>query len=141
MCYQSSSTSHGLLLTPANLSHKFSLRAYSESDWPSDLDDTRSISKSCIFFLPNLFWWSSKKKSFVSRSSTEEEYRSLAHTTSELRWIKSLLNELVEPFHPLSLLCDNLSIILFSHNYILHAREEHIELDILLFAKELLQRE
>ena len=31
---------------------------------------------------------------------------------------------------PPTLLCDNLSLILFSHNHILHARTKHIEFDI-----------
>jgi len=34
------------------------------------------------------------------------------------------------PFQPPTLLCDNLSAVLLSHNPVLHARTKHIELDI-----------
>lgn len=66
----------------------------------------------------------------VARFNTEAEYHALAHTTSEILWIKSLLDELSIPFLPLTLLCDNLSAMLLSHNHILHARTKHVELDI-----------
>lgn len=45
-------------------------------------------------------------------------------------WLESLLKELIVPCFPPTLLCDNLSAILLSHNPILHARTKHIELDI-----------
>lgn len=52
---------HGLLLSLAQLSHKFSLRAYNNLDWESDSDDRQSTSGSCIFLGPNLVSLSSKK--------------------------------------------------------------------------------
>lgn len=88
------------------------------------------MSGSCIFFGPNLVSWSSKKQSLVARSSAEAEYRSMAHTTSELLWLQSLLTELQVPFHTHMLLCDNLSAVLLSHNPVLHGRTNHMELDI-----------
>lgn len=93
-------TSHnGLLLQPASHDGKFSLRAYSDSDWASDPDDRRSTWGSCIFIGPNLVSWSSKKQPLVARSSTEAEYRSIAHSTFELLWLQSLLTELQVKFH------------------------------------------
>lgn len=66
----------------------------------------------------------------MARSSTEAEYRALAHTTSELLWLESFLHELQVPFQPPTLMCDNLGAVQLSHNPILHARTKHIELDI-----------
>jgi hypothetical protein len=54
----------------------------------------------------------------------------MAHTHAELLWIQSLLTELHVPFHPPTLLCDNLSAVALSHNPILHNRTKHIELDL-----------
>jgi histone deacetylase 1/2 len=106
------------------------MRAYSDSDWASDMDDRRSTSGSCVFFGPNLVSWSAKKQTLVARSSAEAEYRALAHTTSEIMWIQSLLHDLQIPIHTPVLLCDNVSAVLIAHNPVLHARTKHLELDI-----------
>lgn len=66
----------------------------------------------------------------MARSSMKAEYRALVHTTYELIWFESLLQELLIPFQSSTLLCDNLTLILLSHNPIFHARTKHIELDI-----------
>lgn len=64
----------GLHLTPAPLTEKFSLQAFSDADWASDLDDQRSTSGSCVYFGNNLVSRSSKKQVLVARSSTEAEH-------------------------------------------------------------------
>lgn len=84
----------------------------------------------CTSFDPNLVPWSSKKQPLVARSSTDNEYRALSQTTPKLLWLESLFKELIIPFYPPALLCDNLSVVLLSHNPILHARTKHIELGI-----------
>lgn len=128
--YLNGTNTHGILLSPSASAPKFSLCAYSDSDQASDLDDRISTSGSCLYFGPNLVSWSSKKQSFVARSSTKAEYRALAHSTSEILCLESLLSELQVEFYTPTLLCDNLSDVLLSHNPVLHARTKHIELDI-----------
>lgn len=85
---------HGLILNSIFNLQKFSLCAYSDSDWASDPDDQWSTSSSCVFPSRNLIAWFSKKQSLPARSSAEVEYRALAHTTSEVFWIESLLRDL-----------------------------------------------
>lgn len=82
--YLSGTITHGLIILPINLLHKFSLRSYSYSDWTNDPDERRSTLGYFVYFSPNLVSWSSKKQSFGARSSTKEEYRALAYTTYEL---------------------------------------------------------
>jgi histone deacetylase 1/2 len=82
--YLNGTLHHGLRISPSLNGPPFSLRAYSDSDWATDQDDRRSTSGSCIYFGPNLISWSSKKQQLVARSSTEAEYRSMAHTTADL---------------------------------------------------------
>ena len=78
----------------------------------------------------NLISWSSKKKSTVSRSSTEAEYRSLAHTAAELTWLQMLLVDFSIPrTSPPILWCDNLSSISLATNPVFHSRSKHIEVD------------
>ncbi|PNX77666.1 putative copia-type protein, partial [Trifolium pratense] len=60
----------------------------------------------------------------------QSEYRALAHTTSELMWIQSLLLDLKIPIHTPALLCDNVSAVLIAHYPVLHACTKHLELDI-----------
>lgn len=66
----------------------------------------------------------------LSRSLVEAEYKSLAHATVEVTWLKSLLGELqVQPAGKATLWCDNSSTVDISANPILHSKFKHVELD------------
>ena len=68
------------------------LHAYSDSTWASDPTDRRSITGYCILLGSSPLAWKSKKQSAISRSSTEAELRALATTTSEIVWLRWLLD-------------------------------------------------
>ncbi|XP_028108000.1 uncharacterized protein LOC114306874 [Camellia sinensis] len=104
---------HGRTFSPSS----FELQAFSDSNWAGDALDRRSSSGYCVYLGSNLISWSAKKQPTVSRSSTEAEYRSLAHTTAELTWLTMLLRELQlhSPIPPI-LWCDNLSAIALASN-------------------------
>ena len=86
--------------------------------------------------------WSSKKQQVVSRSSTESEYRALAHVAVEISWIESLLNELEFPLIlPSVTWCDNLSASALASNPVFHARTKHIEIDIHYVRDKVLQKQ
>ncbi|GMP66044.1 hypothetical protein CsSME_00026569 [Camellia sinensis var. sinensis] len=74
---------HGLHYTPST----FDLHGFSDANWAGDIHDRKSISGYCVFLGNNLVSWSAKKQATVSRSSTEAEYRALAHTAAELSWL------------------------------------------------------
>lgn len=59
--YLSGTSQHNLLLQSADSVPHMSIRAYSDSNWASDLDDKRSTSGSCFYLSDNIFAWSSKK--------------------------------------------------------------------------------
>jgi hypothetical protein len=87
--YIQGTTQLGLLIQP---SKHLSLNAYCDADWAGCLDDRRSTTNFVVFYGPNLIFWSCKKQHSVSRSTTKAEYRSLAVTTAEVLWLKSLLH-------------------------------------------------
>lgn len=82
--------------------------------------------------------WKTKKQPTVSRSSSEVEYRALAVTTCESKWLQSLLHSLsVSHSLPMKLSCDNQSAIHIAKNPVFHERTKHIEVDCHLVRDEL----
>ena len=75
----------------------------------------------------------------MARSSTEEEYRSLADTTAEIMWLQSLLTELNVPFVRQVIYCDNLSTVMLSHNSVLHSCTKHMELSLFFVREKVMQ--
>ena len=69
------------------------LIAFSDGDWAGCVFDRRSTSGYCIYLGINLISWSAKKKNIVARSSTEAEYRFLAHTAAELTWLCKIFRD------------------------------------------------
>ena len=66
----------------------------------------------------------------VSRSSTEAEYRSMAHATCELLWFQQLLTFLgVHVTTQAKLFCDSMSAIYIATNPVFHERTKHVEID------------
>ncbi|KAL5713883.1 Beta-galactosidase 8 [Ranunculus cassubicifolius] len=124
--YLKGTVNHGLSFTQ----NPSTLIAYSDADWAGSISDRRSCSGYCLYFAGNLIAWSAKKQATVARSSTESEYRSLAHTATEISWVTTLLKELQIPLHkPPLLYCDNLSALALASNPVFHARTKHIEVD------------
>jgi len=67
------------------------VRAFSDADWGSDVDDRKSTIGYCVYYGLNLIAWSSHKQRVVSHSSTEAEYRSIVAALIEVIWLQSLL--------------------------------------------------
>ena len=78
----------------------------------------------------NLILRSGKKQPTISHSSYESEYRTLAHTASEVVWITHLLHDLtVSLSHKPLLLYDNKSAIFLTLNSVSYKRSKHIAFD------------
>jgi hypothetical protein len=121
-------TSHHSLFLHRN--SNFTIQAFSDADWAGSPDDRRSTSGYCLFLGRNLISWSSRKQRTVSRSSTESEYRAIAHASAELVWLRSLLSELGVPSPSTPILwCDNIGATYLTANPLFHARTKHIEID------------
>ncbi|KAF5475042.1 hypothetical protein F2P56_006889 [Juglans regia] len=118
-------------------SKSLSISAYSDADWVGCPDTSRSTSGYAIFIGDNLVSWTSKKQSTVSRSSAESEYRALALTAAEVKWMLNILHDLhIQPKEKPTLLCDNTSAIFMTRNPVAQKGSRHINIDI-HFVREL----
>ncbi|XP_048431488.1 uncharacterized mitochondrial protein AtMg00810-like [Pyrus x bretschneideri] len=125
--YLKGTMQYGIVYSAAT---KPSLKAFSNFDWAADLNTQRSVTGYLVFLGNNPISWQSKKQSSVSRSSTEAEYKALAHTATDLAWIRAVLKDL-ELFLPTPLVihCDNLSAIALSANPVFHSQIKHLDTD------------
>lgn len=124
--YIKGSIQQGLHFVPGPLT----LTAFADADWAGDPVDRRSTTGYGIFMGSNLVSWCAKKQHTVARSSTEAEYRAMAHIAADLLWLLQLFSELHIPSStPHVLWCDNKSAIALACNPVFHARTKHIEID------------
>lgn len=136
--YIKGSINQGLIFYPGPLH----LTAYSDVDWAGSPLDRRSTTGFCVFLGPNLVSWCAKKQHTIARSSTEAEYRSLAHTAADVTWLQQLLVELHVSSSQIPVVwCDNLSAIALASNPIFHARTKHVEIDYHFIREKVLAKQ
>lgn len=125
--YLAGTSTHGLFLRENS---PLTFHAFSDADWAGDTDDYVSTNAYIVYLGTTPISWSSKKQRGVARSSTEAEYRAVANTAYELRWICSLLSELRInlPSTPV-IYCDNVGATYLCANPVFHSRMKHIALD------------
>ncbi|EON88729.1 Ty1/Copia family ribonuclease HI, partial [Plesiomonas shigelloides] len=94
------------------------------------LQTRRSVTRFCVKLGSSLITWKSKKQQIVARSSAEAEYRAMAHLTTGVVWLISILSALqLTNLNPLTLYSDSKSAMAIATNSIFHERTKHIELD------------
>jgi hypothetical protein len=107
---------------------KFTLKAYCDSDWASDVDDRKSVTGYVIYAQGGAIVWKSKKQPTVARSSAEAEYVSLADTVSELLWVLMAMKELgVTVEGEVEIFIDNQAAQAMAANPVNHERTKHID--------------
>ncbi|KAL0315464.1 UNVERIFIED_CONTAM: hypothetical protein Sradi_5424600 [Sesamum radiatum] len=83
-----------------------------------------------VFSLAMLSFGKTKKQCTVSRSSAEAEYRSMAATVCELKWISYLLRDFgVSADVPIPLHCDNQAALHIMANPVFYERMKHLDID------------
>lgn len=105
------------------------LNAFADADWTTCPDTRRSITGYYVYLDQSLITWKSKKQGVVSRSSTEAEYRSMAHATCEFLWLQQFLTNMkIRICTNAKLFCDNKSVVHIATNLVFHERTKHVEM-------------
>lgn len=125
--YLKGSPGQGILLRSDN---NLTISGWCDSDYATCPLTRRSVTGWFIRLGNSPISWKTKKQHTVSLSSAEAEYRSMAATVCELKWLRELLTSLdIKKSLPMVLSCDSQSAIHLAQNPVFHERSKHIEID------------
>jgi hypothetical protein len=97
------------------------LTCYTDSDYAGSIDDRKNTSGYAFLFGNNLISWASKKQPIVYISYAEAEYVAATTSTCHAVWLKRLLMDFgYTTKEPISIFCDNNSVISLSKNNVFH---------------------
>lgn len=107
------------------------LEVYADADWAQCPMDRRSYSGYVVMCGGGPIAWEAKKQPTVATSSTEAEYMSLTNAAKEIKFIRSILEELgLQYFYrggPTTIKDDNQGAIHLANNNGYSARTKHID--------------
>jgi Reverse transcriptase (RNA-dependent DNA polymerase) len=104
------------------------IEGYTDSDWNSCPDTSRSNSGYVFKLGGAAVNWCSKRQRSVSQSSCEAEYVAASEAAREAMWERALLEELSYPQRtPTRVYCDSQSAIHLIKNPVFHDKSKHIK--------------
>eukprot|EP00253_Pinus_taeda_P030846 PITA_30846 len=117
------------------------LNAYTDEDWAGSVDDRIRTSGGAFFMGSRLVSWFSKKHSSITLSTAEAEYVALASCCTQLLWMMQTLQDFqITCTPPISILCDNTSVISISKNPVMHSNTKHIQIKYHFLREQVLEQ-
>ena len=105
------------------------MKAYCDAVFADDLISRYSTAGHVIFVAGGAIYWTSKKQTLVTLSTTEAEFINLTPTGCSILWIKALLTELGYPQkEPLLLLTDSANAMAIALNPFERQRTRYIDI-------------
>jgi len=90
--------------------------------------DCHAISGYAFLYNGGAISWGSKHQELVALLTTEAEYVAATHVAKEALWLQNLLSSILSsPPSPVSLNCNNQSVIALAKDSHFHARTKHID--------------
>jgi hypothetical protein len=81
--------------------------------------------------------WLSKKQTFISLSIVEVEYIAATSRCTQVLWIIKNLKDIQVPCDkPVTIVCDNTSVIDISKNHVQHSKTKHIPIKYLFLIEQ-----
>ena len=106
------------------------LHGFSYTDYIGNPNDRTTTGAFLIFLGANPIFWSSTKQRTVAHSSTEAKYHVIAVFVVKLKWVKSLLLDLLALVQlPPTLFSDNFGVTYLSVNLVFNSRIKHLVID------------
>eukprot|EP00253_Pinus_taeda_P030743 PITA_30743 len=117
------------------------LHAYTDAYWVGSMDDRKSTSGGAFSMGSRLISWFSKKQSSIALSTTEVEYAAAASCCTQFLWMMQTLQDFqITCTPPISILCDNTSVINISKNPVMHSKTKHIPIKYHFLREQVLEQ-
>jgi len=107
------------------------LEGYSDDNWISNSDETKSTNGYVFMFGGGVVTWMSAKQSFITKSLRDFEFVALELAGTEAEWLGNFLANIPlgdKPIPSISLHCDSQSAIATAKNKTFNGKNRHIQL-------------
>jgi hypothetical protein len=103
------------------------LEAFVDGIWAKDIEIRRSTSGYFLKIENSPMSWCGRRQFMVTLFMNGAEYYALMEGTKKVVWLRNLLTKIGHiKLRPMTLFCDNISIIKMAKNQVFHARTKHI---------------
>ena len=121
---------YGLRISPRlEPDNRWSIEAYSDSDWAGDKDTRLSVSGFVIYLLGVPICWRSKQQRSVALSSSEAEYIALSEAAKEVKFVYQVLESMgIKVKMPIVIKVDNVGAMFMAENVNTSARTRHVDI-------------